>query len=103
VSTRLTLIVLLFVRPDRRIEFEQFEASAGQIMKRYGGAIERRIALSVQTDPSQPQEVHIVTFPDRESFERYRSAPELEALASLRSRGIRETIVWSGFELPTGL
>jgi uncharacterized protein (DUF1330 family) len=79
------------------MEFEEFEARAGEIMKCYGGAIERRIRLS-PGDPSQPHEVHIVTFPDRDAFARYRDAPELRALADLRRTAIRDTIVWSGCE-----
>jgi hypothetical protein len=32
VSTKLTLVVLLFIRPGREAEFERFEASATDIM-----------------------------------------------------------------------
>jgi len=41
-----------------------------------------------------------VTFPDEQSFERYRSDPELSALVDLRSRAIRKTTIWRGQELP---
>jgi uncharacterized protein (DUF1330 family) len=100
VTTRLTLVVLLFTEPEGQVEFEQFETNAARIMKRYGGAIERRISLSSRSDPSEPQEVHVLTFPDRESFDRYRNDPELQALAGLRRKTIRDTIIWSGLDCP---
>lgn len=93
---KLTLVVLLFVHPGRESDFERFEASAASIMTRYGGAIERRISLAATSDPSQPHEVHVVTFPDTESFDRYRRDPDIEALAALRANAIRQTIVWYG-------
>lgn len=91
----LTLVVLLFLHPDREAEFERFEIRAAEVMSRHGGRIERRISFAGKNDPSQPDEVHVVTFPDRESFERYRSDPAIQALAELRARAIRETIIWS--------
>jgi uncharacterized protein (DUF1330 family) len=92
VSTELTLVVLLFVA--NADEFERFEACAADIMSRYGGKIERRISFPPGDDRSQPDELHVVTFPDSECFERYRRDPDLRALATLRAKAIRETVVW---------
>ncbi len=96
----ITLVVALFIHPDRRAEFESFETQAAEIMSRVGGRIERRIACSTKDDPSAPDEVHLVTFPDVESYNRYRESSELQALASLRASAIRKTVVWRGTELP---
>jgi antibiotic biosynthesis monooxygenase (ABM) superfamily enzyme len=96
----LTLVVLLFVTPGQTAEFERFEPRAAEVMSRYGGRIERRIAFPAHDDPAQPDEVHVVRFPDPESFECYRRDPEMEALAELRARVIRKTIVWCGVDLP---
>ena len=96
----LTLVVLIFVAPDQVEEFERFEPRAARVMSRYGGRIERRIAFPADGDPAQPDEVHVVRFPDPESFERYRCDPEMAALADLRARVIRKTIVWRGVDLP---
>lgn len=96
----ITLVVLLFLHPNRQAEFEQFEASAACIMRRYRGTIERRISLSPDSDPAPPHEIHIVTFPDRDSFDRYRRDSEIQALSSLRAEAIRQTIVWSGIDCP---
>ena len=96
----IVLVAALYIHLGREAEFEQFETAAASIMKRYGGAIERRIGFDSKNDSSLPHEVHIVAFPDSESFERYRADSDLASLADLRARAIRQTIVWPGTELP---
>jgi uncharacterized protein (DUF1330 family) len=96
VNPKLTLVVLLSIRDDAKAEFEQFESAAAEIMKRHGGRIERRICLPAHDDPSEPDEVHIVTFPDQGAFDGYRQDPELSSLATLRAKAIRRTVVWRG-------
>jgi uncharacterized protein (DUF1330 family) len=98
-NAEITLIVALYINPDRHAEFESFEARAAEIMSRVGGRIERRVGCSTKDDPSAPDEVHVVTFPDLESCNRYRESPEIQALASLRASAIRKTVVWHGIEL----
>jgi uncharacterized protein (DUF1330 family) len=100
VNTPITLVVALFIHQDRRAEFESFETQAADFMSGVGGRIERRVVCSTKDDPSAPDEVHLVTFPDEDSYNRYRASPELQALASLRAVAIRKTIVWRGTELP---
>jgi antibiotic biosynthesis monooxygenase (ABM) superfamily enzyme len=99
-STPITLVVALFIHPNRHAEFESFETQAAAIMSRVGGQIERRIACSNKDDASAPDEVHLVTFPNEDSYNRYRESSELKALASLRAVAIRNTIVWRGTDLP---
>jgi len=94
------LIVALFIHPNRHAEFESFETRAAEIMSRVGGRIERRIACSTKDDPSAPDEVHLVTFPDMDSYNRYRESSELQVLGGLRAVAIRKTVVWRGTELP---
>ncbi len=62
-------------------------------MTRYGGCIERVIA-------EQPpgREVHIVAFPDAEAFHRYRTDPDLLALAPQRAAAIKHTELLFGTE-----
>ena len=95
-SGRLTLVVMLHVNRGREAEFERFETAAAAILRRHGGAIERRIAVEPAGETARPTEVHIVTFPDPAAFERYRADPDLAPLAALRADAIRETIVWLG-------
>lgn len=99
-SGRLALVVVLHVNAGREAEFERFETAAASIMRRHGGSIERRIAVEPGGNGAQPAEVHLVTFPDRAAFDRYRADPDLAPLAALRADAIRETIVWSGVDRP---
>jgi uncharacterized protein (DUF1330 family) len=89
------LVVLLHGNPGHEEELDRFEDAAARIMGRYGGRMERRIPLApAAAREDRPQEVHIVTFPDRASFDRYREDPEIQGLADLRARAIRRTTVW---------
>ncbi len=97
--TPLTIVAALCIHPCREREFAEFEAAADAIMRRYGGRIERRIGFAASADPDQPHEVHIVTFPDPQSLERYRADTDLQALAELRNRAIRQTTIWIGRDL----
>lgn len=102
-TERLTLIVQLHVHPDHGQDYVRFEASAERIMRSHGGRIERRIAISDDSRPGEdglPTEVHIVTFPSRESFEAYTRDPDLEPLQEMRDRAIRRTVVWAGQDAP---
>ena len=98
-SQRLTIVVSLFLEPGREAEFERFESAVTAIMRRYGGELERRIACTPQGGDNPPHEVHIVTFPDEESFARYRNDADFRPMAEPRARAIRETKVWRGVEL----
>jgi len=99
--TNLTLVAALYIHEGHEAEFEQFESAAARIMQRYGGAIDRRIGIAPRAaGENLPHEVHILSFPDEASLHSYRTDPELLGLADLRSRAIRETVVWMGTDLP---
>ena len=105
-SDGVTLVALLYLHPGRGADFERFESAASRIMARYGGRIESRIrpanegSASSAAMLSPPDEVHVVRFPDADSFARYRADPELQALADLRAAAIRETVIWQGVDGP---
>ncbi|MGH7856365.1 MAG: DUF1330 domain-containing protein [Candidatus Binatia bacterium] len=93
------LVVLLHLHRGREREFEEYERQAFRIMARYGGTLERRMRRG-GGDSAGPDEVHVVSFPDEESFRSYRSDGEVEALSALRRDAIRDTVVWRGRDLP---
>ena len=99
-SKRLTLIAARYLHPGREGEFAKFETAGAEIMRRYGGTIERRIGVAPGSGENLPYEVHILSFPDERSFQGYRTDPDLEALRDLRALAIRETVLWFGTELP---
>jgi len=96
-----TLVAALYLNPGREAEFDRFETAAARIMARHGGTIDRRIRIAPRAaGENLPHEVHIVSFPDDTSLQRYRTDPELQGLAELRTSAIRETVVWTGSDLP---
>lgn len=98
-SERLALVVAIKINAGRQAEYERFENTVAKIIARHGGAVERRIAVEPGSDASRPHEMHIVTFPDRAAFERYRADPEVATLAAQRAEAIRETTYWMGVDL----
>ena len=97
---KLTLVAALYIHPGHEAEFEQFEAAAARIMRRHGGAVDRRIRIARAAGDNLPHEVHVLTFADEVSLQSYRADPELHGLAELRACAIRETVVWMGSDLP---
>ena len=98
-SRRLSLVVGIKINVGREVEYERFENTVAKIIARHGGSIERRIALEPGDDASRPDEVHIVTFPDRAAFERYRADPDIPRLAAQRADVIQDTTYWIGADL----
>ena len=92
----LTLVALLYVNEGREKEFERFETAAAEIMRDYGGRLERRIVFGARADGDQPDEIHLVNFPDERAFERYRADQRLREMAQLRATAIRRTAFWFG-------
>ena len=87
---RLTLAARISLHPGKEAAFDELEERAAAIMAKHEGRIESRVR-------SRPgEEVHLVTFPDRAAFERYRRDPETLALAELRATIVRETVLWMG-------
>ena len=99
IDDRLTFVVLLYLHDGRHDDFEDFEARAFAIMARHGGRLEQRVRCA-PPDASVPDEVHIVSFPDQASFDRYRADDAVKDLADLRARVIRHTVLWPGRALP---
>jgi hypothetical protein len=96
---RLMLLVRLFIRPGREIEFREFETQAARIMGDYQGRIEYAIRPTASPPPAElPHEIHVVSFPGIAQFEAYRRDPRLIQLASLRESAIARTEVTSGEE-----
>lgn len=94
----ITLVVTLTFAQDRIEQFHEFESRAAAIMSKYGGRIERAVFIPPSSPDSAAREVHIVTFPDPASFERYRLDPDLASLADLRAGAILATDILIGLD-----
>src|SRR5262245_20353057 len=86
------LIVAILTPHSGSMEiFREYETKAACILARYGGAIERTIVEEASSPEKPMREVHVVTFPDSEAFDRYRADPDLASLASMRAASIAHT------------
>lgn len=90
----ITVVALLTIRDAEA--FEQFERQAATIMKAYGGRIDSafRPATPDSAAAHPGEEIHVLKFPDIEAFDRYRGDADLQALSTLRERGISHTTVY---------
>jgi len=80
--------------------FREYETKAARILSRYGGVIERTVVVEPSALDERMREVHILSFPSQEAYTRYRTDPDLVALASLRMTSIAHTDVLFGREGP---
>ncbi|HEX4334457.1 MAG TPA: VOC family protein [Polyangiaceae bacterium] len=87
-NQRLCLVISIHVRDGKRAEFEDFERRVQSILANHGGRLEQRL-LGAGGD--EPDEIHVVSFPDEAALSAYRTDPGYTALAGARSDAIRET------------
>jgi uncharacterized protein (DUF1330 family) len=93
------IVATLSVRRDALEQFRAYEGTAARVMRRYGGAIARTVAVPSKDDRLL-EEIHLVTFPDADAFAAYQRDPELAAAAPLREAAIAATRVVIGEEGP---
>jgi uncharacterized protein (DUF1330 family) len=96
VSARVNLVVSLWLKTDDVAAFESFERAAAQVMAKHGGRIEHVIRLAAAERGDGPFEVHVVSFPDWNAFDDYRSDPKFKALLPQRERLIARTEISRG-------
>tara|TARA_R110002073_G_scaffold193643_4_gene352582 strand:- start:484 stop:801 length:318 start_codon:yes stop_codon:yes gene_type:complete len=94
----ITIVVLLTIRDAAA--FEQFERQAVAIMVEHGGKLDSafRPSLPGNSQAAAVDEIHVLKFPNQESFERYKADEQVAALASLREKAIAHTIVYVSAE-----
>lgn len=101
-SGRYVRVVSLWIRPGQGRAFEAFEQDAARIMARHGGRIDSAVRLAAgdahDSAGSGPFELHVVSFPDRESADSYAADPETAALREGRAGIISKTVVLEGRE-----
>jgi uncharacterized protein (DUF1330 family) len=95
----LVVVATLGVRKEAVEQFQAYERTAAQVMRKYGGQIARTVSLP-SADPALIEELHLVTFPDAEAFAAYQRDPDLARAAPLRAAAIATTRVVIGTEGP---
>lgn len=91
-------VVSLWIYPGQEAAFEAFERDASRIMSRHGGRIDAAVRL-IERDASEdlsPDEIHIVSFPNRDSADSYAADPETAGLFARRAKIIAKTVIKAG-------
>jgi|GEM_PF-517689 len=87
-SVPLRLLTTLQIRNFTALA--EFESQAAAIMKDYEGRITHAFE-TCHLDDDSGEEVHLLEFPDIETFNRYRADPRLQQLQGLRETAIAST------------
>lgn len=98
-STKVTLIVSIWLKSDDVAAFEAFESRIAKIQARHGGRIERAVRIDGPAGGDLPFEVHVVEFESPQALAAYRNDPEMGELASERDAVIAKTVIAEGHEV----
>lgn len=100
---RLILVVRLWIREDNVEAYRAYEKQAAIIMQKHGGRLEQvfrsESIFSGESKDEEPDEIHVVSFVDKEAFKSYQQDPGLIALREERGKAIQKTQVWAGKEV----
>lgn len=89
----LIVVVELTIREGSYDDFQEFEARAVRLMSEFGG----KLLFAFQPeDTNDDVEVHVLEFPDKLSFEKYRNDPRTKDMAADRDRVIASTRIMRG-------
>jgi uncharacterized protein (DUF1330 family) len=97
---RFLIIAILTPRSDSVEIFREYETSAAVVIARHGGSIERTIVEEPSGTDKPIREAHVVSFPNFEAFQSYRTDPDLAALSGMRLASIAHTELLFGREGP---
>jgi uncharacterized protein (DUF1330 family) len=96
------VVVRLWIREGRELEFEAYERKVARIMARHGGGIEQaiRVLTAGLSASEEPFEVQVLKFPSQVSFQAFQEDAERHALASDRADVVTRTEVFVGVQGP---
>lgn len=94
---RVYLTILFNIHPGQWETFERYEALVLAQLSKYQGQIHLRFkAEHGPTDSEGPHEVHVLSFPDGDSFKRYLSDPVRAQNKSLAEQSVASVKVIRG-------
>jgi hypothetical protein len=97
---RVVVVAILTVRKAALEDFRAFERHAAAVMAAHGGSIERSVVVTDDTPQETFKEIHLLAFPDKQSFLAYRGDARLDELRRLRERSVVSTEVLLGEDGP---
>lgn len=92
---------LIYIKEAMQDVFDAFEKEAIPIIARYGGTLLLRTRNSeiVEQAIEPPYEIHIVSFPTDEHFERFMKDETRKTFLHLKEQSVREVILIKGQQL----
>lgn len=96
-SEAVVIVASLWIRDGREAEYIAFEREAVALMQRFGGVLDDVVRMERSEDGGDsPSEIHLVRFPNRAAFDRYRTDPSTLELAERRNSVIERTEIRFG-------
>ncbi len=95
-NERVYYTILLHIKSGERETFENYEGIALDQLSAYGGKLELRLE-NPQPSASQPDEVHILSFPSNDHWEQFLADKERKRHTHLRDKSIKKGTVFSAF------
>ena len=87
--------IIILLEIDDLNSFREFETKATGIMKKYDGKVTSAFSpnKNLSTDDNIG-EIHILEFPDMQSFNNYRADEELKNMKDLREKAVISTKIY---------
>ncbi len=87
------IVVLLYVGDGGISALRAHEAEMAPIIYRYGGQIVSASHPSAPR-PGDPDEIHILQFPDMKAFDEFRADPDFTAREDQRRQAVRDARIY---------
>jgi uncharacterized protein (DUF1330 family) len=94
---------LIFIKEGQQEFFHQFEDLVLPLLPKHGGELLLRLRPDknsyIGNNSISPYEVHLVSFPSKDSFEFYLNDPERAKYISLKNQSIEKVVLIEGVSL----
>lgn len=94
---------LIFVKEGKEELFHQFENLALPLLEKYNGKILYRLRPDneafISAYEEKPYEIHLVTFPTEEDFEKFMHDDNRNKFLHLKEESVRSTLLIKGMKL----
>lgn len=92
---------LIYIKEGAEAAFHEFEEHAIPLIAAYGGELllRTRGGEKIEGTMEQPYEIHLVSFPTAEHFERFKNDSSRQAFLHLKEASVRASLLMAGERL----
>lgn len=94
------LTQLIYIKEGQENVFDEFEAVAIPIIRKYNGELVLRIRPEqeslIEATTELPYEIHLVSFPSQEDYDNFAIDEERRSFLHLKEKSVREIILFQG-------